>query len=118
MSLRGPSIAAALLVGGVWGGSPTWLVRRSRRRRGPTRPEDAPASGASSGELAACSLAEADAPQDGVEVFLEPVVRRQLLGDPLVGVDHRGVVAAAELPADLHERVLGQPAREVHADLP
>src|SRR6476619_1543415 len=40
------------------------------------------------------------------------------LPDLLVGVHDRGVVAAAELLADLGQRQLGELAAEVHRDLP
>ena len=40
------------------------------------------------------------------------------LADLLVGVHHRGVVAAAELLADLGQRQVGELAAEVHRDLP
>src|SRR3954469_10290253 len=48
------------------------------------------------------------------------VIRGRVLGDPrrgaLAGVQHRGVVAAAEGAADRRQRGIGELAREVHRD--
>src|SRR5262245_44523741 len=54
--------------------------------------------------------------------FLHPVVHRPVLADDtrdLRGrVDDRGVVAAAELLANLRQRGVCELAREIHRDLP
>src|ERR1700761_709943 len=49
-------------------------------------------------------------------------INRAALGhqtaDLAIGVDHRGVVPAAELLADLGQRHVGQLAAQVHGDMP